>query len=390
MNKDAGIKTLCIHAGNKKDDIYGSINQPIYMTSNYHVPTDGSPVDWSGINTNIYARNRNVNQMVLQDKLSALEGAEDCVVLASGVAALSATFITFLNSGDHIVCSQVCYSAVNILFRELLPQKYNIEVTFVDSTNTDEVKNAIRPNTKLVHIETPGNPTTGISDLEAIAKIAHGAGALLSVDSTFASPILMKPIKMGADLVIHSMTKYINGHGDTLGGCILGKKKLIDKIKLEAMVNIGGVISPFNAWLVARGVATLPLRMKQHSETGQKVAEFLENHPMVRFVHYPGLKSHPHHELAKTMIHGGFSGMMAFDIIGGEAEHLKFLDSLQLITHAVSLGDIETLIVYTDSKSPKMAHYPEIYRQGFYRFSVGLEDTEDIIKDLSDALDKIK
>lgn len=389
MNYDYNIKTACVHAGNKSEDTYGAINQPIYMTSNYRIPTDGTPVDWSGVETNVYARNRNVNQWVLQDKLSALEGAEDCVVLASGVSALSAAFITFLKTGDHVVCSQVCYSATNILFRELLPNKYQIEVTFVDSTDTNAVAQAVRPNTKLIHVETPGNPTTGISDLAAVAKIAHQAGALLTVDSTFASPIYTRPLEYGADLVIHSMTKYLNGHGDSLGGCVLGNRELIEKIKLEAMVNFGGILSPFNAWLITRGLATLPLRMKQHSDTAAQLAQFLETHPKVRFIHYPGLKSHPQHELAKQLMQGGYSGMMSFGLRGDDRMHLKFLSNLKLVTHAVSLGDIESLIVHYDSQSPKMPYYPALYRDGFYRFSVGLEDAQDLLKDIENALDNL-
>ncbi|MCI5792364.1 MAG: PLP-dependent aspartate aminotransferase family protein [Lachnospiraceae bacterium] len=379
-------ETLAVHAGSRKDDAFGAINEPIYMTSNYRIPTDGTPVDWSGTHSNIYARNRNVNQMILQDKLCALTGAEDCAVFASGVAALTGVFIPFLNSGDHAVVSEVCYSATNLLFREYLPKKYNIEVTFVDGTDTEAVRKAIRPNTKLIHIETPGNPTTGIADIETIAKIAHDAGALLSVDATFAGPICIKPLSLGADLEIHSMTKYINGHGDSLGGCVLGRTELLEKVKDIAMVNFGGVLSPFNTWIITRGLKTLPLRMAQHSKVALAVARFLESCPAVRFVWYPGLESHPQHERAKKMMHGQYSGMISFDIIGDEKAHEKFLDSLKLVTHAVSLGDIESLIVYYDKTSDKLPHYPEIYREGFFRFSIGLENEEDLIEDLTQAM----
>ena len=195
MNKNLHTITTAVHGGTRKDDAFGAINEPIYMTSNYRIPTDGTPVDWSGTNSNIYQRNRNVNQMVLQDKLCALTGAEDGAVFASGVAALAAVFTTFLNSGDHAIVSEVCYSATNLLFREYLPKKYNIEVTLLDTTDTEAVRAAVRPNTKLIHVETPGNPTTGISDLDAIAQIAHTAGAIMSVDATFAGPICIYPIK---------------------------------------------------------------------------------------------------------------------------------------------------------------------------------------------------
>lgn len=380
------VETVAVHGGARKDDTFGAINCPIYMTSNYRIPTDGSPVDWSGTETNIYARNRNVNQWVLQDKLCALTGAEDCVVLASGVAALAGVFVPFLNSGDHAVVSEVCYSATNLLFRKYLPEKYHIQVTFVDTTDTEAVRAAIRPNTKLIHVETPGNPTTGISDIEAIAGMAHAAGSLLSVDTTFAGPICIYPLKLGADLEIHSMTKYINGHGDSLGGCVMGRHELITQIKEIAMVNFGGVLSPFNAWLITRGLATLPLRMRQHSAVALEVAQWLEQCSAVRFVWYPGLESHPQHALAKKLMNGQYSGMISFDIKGDEAVHQKFLDCLHLVTHAVSLGDIESLIVYYDKTSDKLPHYPAIYREGFFRFSIGLENAKDLIADLKEAM----
>lgn len=386
MEKGLSVNTIAVHAGSRKDDTFGAINCPIYMTSNYRIPTDGTPIDWSGTESNIYQRNRNVNQMVLQDKLCALTGAEDCAVFASGVAALTGVFIPFLNSGDHAIVSEVCYSATNLLFRKYLPEKYGIQVTLLDTTDTEAVRKAVRPNTRLIHVETPGNPTTGISDIKAIAEIAHAAGALLSVDATFAGPICIYPLKLGADLEIHSMTKYINGHGDSLGGCVLGSKELISKVKEIAMVNIGGILSPFNAWLVTRGLITLPLRMKQHSSVALKVAQFLESCPAVRFIWYPGLESHPQHALAKEMMKGQYSGMIAFDIKGTEKQHQQFLNALKLVTHAVSLGDVESLIVYYDKNSDKLPHYPEIFREGFFRFSVGLEDADDIIADLKNAL----
>ena len=390
MNKNLHTITTAVHGGTRKDDAFGAINEPIYMTSNYRIPTDGTQVDWSGTNSNIYQRNRNVNQMVLQDKLCALTGAEDGAVFASGVAALAAVFTTFLNSGDHAIVSEVCYSATNLLFREYLPKKYNIEVTLLDTTDTEAVRAAVRPNTKLIHVETPGNPTTGISDLDAIAQIAHTAGAIMSVDATFAGPICIYPIKHGADLEIHSMTKYINGHGDSLGGCVLGRTELINRVKELAMVNYGGILSPFNAWLVARVLVTAPLRMRQHSEVAMKVARWLESNPAVRFIWYPGLESHPQHDRAVRYMNGQYSGMISFDISGDEAAHQKFLDSLTLVTHAVSLGDVESLIVYYDKTSDKLPHYPEIYREGFFRFSIGLEDAEDIISDLQQAMEKVE
>lgn len=382
------INTICVHSGNKDDDTYGALHTPIYLTSNYRIPTDGTPVDWSGIHSNIYARNRNVNQSVLEDKLKEIEGAEDCVTLASGVAALHSVFATHLKHGDHVICSQVCYSAVNILFRDILPEQVGIDVSMVDTRDIEIIRANIKPNTKLIHIETPGNPTTGICDIEEIAKLAKENNILLSVDNTFASPLYQKPLSLGADLVVHSMTKYINGHGDALGGCVLGSHELIEDIKLKAMVNFGGIISPFNAYLINRGLVTLPLRMKQHSETAMKVAEFLSTQPFVKFVYYPGLKSHPQYDIAcKQMT--GFSGMISFALHTSEEKvNYTFLDNLSIISHAVSLGDGETLIVYNDKSSEKLPYYPTEFHDGFFRLSIGLEDADDLINDFNNAFIK--
>ena len=381
MNQKLRKETVAVHGGSRKDDAFGAINEPIYMTSNYRIPTDGTPVDWSGIHSNIYCRNRNVNQMVLQDKLCALTGAEDCAIFASGVAALAAVFTTMLNSGDHAIVSEVCYSATNLLFREYLPKKYGVEVTLLDTTDTEAVRAAIRPNTKLIHVETPGNPTTGISDLDAIAEIAHAAGAKLSVDATFAGPICVYPLKHGADLEVHSMTKYINGHGDSLGGCVMGKTKLIDQIKELAMVNYGGILSPFNAWLIMRGMMTLDMRVRKHCENALAVAQFLEVHPLVDLVNYPALPSHPQHALCQTQMHGMGGGIVSFWLkknIGGmspEEANKKLLDATRLMTIATSLGEGCTLI--------------QIEHSGMIRIAVGLENKEDLLRDLTQAFDAL-
>ncbi|MDR7869393.1 MAG: aminotransferase class I/II-fold pyridoxal phosphate-dependent enzyme [Tissierellaceae bacterium] len=392
FDQNLGASSICVHAGNEvasEGAAAPAVKAPIYMSNIYRLPTDGTEPDWSGIDSYIYSRNGNVNQFVLEEKLAKLENAEACVTLGSGVSALASTFFTFLSSGDHVVCSQVCYAAVNLLFRNFLPAKYDIEVSLVDTTDLEAVKNAVKPNTKLIHVETPGNPTTGISDLAEISKIAKEAGALLSVDGTFASPMCQSPLELGVDLLIHSMTKYINGHGDSLGGCVLGRKELIEKIKTEAMVNVGGVLSPFNAWLIARGMTTLPIRMKQINENAMEVAKFLENHEKVRFIYYPGLESHPQHELAKKQMHNGYSGMICFGLDGTEEQHYELLSHLKMIVHAVSLGDGESLIVYNSKNGEKMDLYPEEFRQGFYRFSIGLEDYNDIIADLGQALESV-
>jgi Cystathionine beta-lyases/cystathionine gamma-synthases len=282
----------------------------------------------------------------------------------------------------------VSYEAVFRLFTELLPERYGIEVTFVDTSDLDAVTAALRPNTKLLHTETPANPTTRITDLEAVAALAHKVGALISVDTTFATPLLLRPLELGVDLVVHSLTKYINGHGDAMGGGVIGSAELIRRIKNDAMVDVGGVISPFNAWLINRGAITLPLRMKQHCASAQTIAEALEADPRVAFVAYPGLKSHPQHELAVRTMRHGFGGMMAFAIKGDSDAHNRFVANLRVITSAVSLGHDESLIVHVGTTGPRVAAYPEQFRKwGHLRFSVGLEDVDDLLEDLRAALD---
>lgn len=381
------FQTKCVHTGNGVDKETGAIRRPLTMANSYRLPEDASAMNWSDPNQLVYTRNTSANQIYLQEKLAALEGGEDCVVLATGVAALAGVFFTFLEQGAHIICSNVSYIAVYRLLHEYFPAKYSIETSLVDTADLQQIKKAMRPNTKIIHIETPGNPTTRISDIAEIAKLAKSVGALLTVDSTFASPFLQQPLALGADLVIHSLTKYINGHGDAMGGAVIGRKELIDSIKRQAMVNLGGAISPFNAWLIMRGVVTLPLRMKQHSETALKVARFLESHQAVDFIAYPGLESHPQHDIAcKQMTM--FSGVMAFGLKADVDTHNKFLNSLDLIVPAVSIGHDESLMVYTGPDDERNGFYPPQFKNGHLRFSVGLEAAEDIIADLCQAFDR--
>ena len=383
-----GFQTRSVHAGNDVDEGTGAIRRPITMANCYALPYDPTSINWSSTDKALYTRNSGVNQLYLQQKIASLEGTEDSVVLASGVAALSGIFYTFLKAGDHVVTSKVTYIAVYRLLTEELKEKYGIEATLAGTSDPQAVIDAIRPNTKLIHIETPGNPTIGVSDIAAIARIAHERGILLSVDNTFASPYLQRPAELGADLTVESLTKYINGHGDALGGSVSGKKELIDRIRAEAMVNLGGVISPFNAWLITRGSVTLPLRMRQHSESALAVAKFLKSHPAVRFVAYPGLADDPGHAVAAKQMHGGFSGMIAFGLKGDAEAHNRFVSYLKVITSAVSLGHDESLIVFLGPEDERQYLYPEEFHSGFFRFSVGLEDAEDIVADIRQALER--
>lgn len=383
-----GFQTQAVHAGNDVDTGSGAIRRPIVMANSYALPDDPSTVSWSGTDVPLYTRNTGANQLALQTKLAALEGGEDAVVLASGVAALHAIFFTYLRTGDHVVVGDVTYEATWRLFAELLPEKYGIEATFVDTSDIAAVKKAVQRNTKLIHVEAIANPTTKVTDIAAVSAIAHAAGALLSVDSTFTPPPLYQPLADGADLVVHSLTKYINGHGDAMGGVVVGSRDLIQPIKSDAMVDVGGVISPFNAWLITRGSVTLPLRLARHLESAALIARFLDEDPRIAFVSYPGLPSHPQHEVALRQFGGrGFGAMMAFAVKGDPETQNTFVANLRVITSAVSLGHDESLIVHVGTGGPRVAYYPEEFRTwGHLRFSIGLEDPEDLIKDLDAAL----
>ena len=381
--------TRAVHAGNEVDKDSGAIKRPITMANSYALPYDPTDMNWSSAGGNLYTRNGGTNQKYLQERVASLEGGEDCVVLASGVAALSGLFFALLNKGDHVIFSSVTYIAVYRLLNELLNNKFGVETTLVDTTDPANVEAAIRPNTKLIHIETPGNPTLMISDIDAIAEIAHRHGALLSVDNTFASPFNQRPIELGADFTVESLTKYINGHGDSMGGAIIGKTEYLDQIRAQSQVNLGGAISPFNAWLIMRGCVTLPLRMRQHNENAMAVARWLERQPCVSFVAYPGLESHKGHEVAKKQMSPGFGGVMSFGLKADHDTHNKFVSNLKVITSAVSLGHDESLIVFLGENDERQYLYPEEFHNGFFRFSVGIEDAEDIIDDLKQALEKV-
>jgi canavanine-gamma-lyase len=382
--------TQAVHAGNEIDPGSGAIRTPIVMANSYALPEDPSKLSWSGTDVPLYTRNSGANQLGLQRKLAALEGGEDAVALASGVAALHAVFFTYLRTGDHIVVADVTYEATWRLFAELLPRKYGIEATFVDISDADALRAAIRPNTRIVHTEVIGNPTTKVTDIGAVAALAHRAGALLVVDSTFTPPPLYRPLAHGADLVVHSLTKYINGHGDAMGGAVIGSRELVEPIRAEAMVDVGGVISPFNAWVIARGAVTLPLRLAQQLSSAARLAALLEADHRIAYVAYPGLLSHPQHDVAARQFGDrGYGAMIAFAVRGDSATQNRFVANLRVITSAVSLGHDESLIVHVGTDGPRVAHYPEEFRRwGHLRFSVGLEDTADLAADLGTALDK--
>jgi methionine-gamma-lyase len=367
-----GIATRCIHTGVPEPGLWGPVKTPLIMSNNYDM--GGESVDELPPEAYVYTRTASPNAHFLEEKLADLEGGEACVLTASGVAAIAGTFLTLLNSGDHIICSDVVYIAIHNLMAEDFPRRFGIETSLVDTSDPAAVKAALRPNTKIIHVETPGNPTTRISDIAAIAEIAREAGVLLTVDSTWSGLLSQQPLALGADVVLHSLSKNVNGHGDAVAGAVIGPQTLVDRVREFAVRDLGACISPFNAWQIMRGSETLPLRLARHSDNALAVAEFLESHPKVAWVRYPGLPSHPQHEVARQQMRY-FSGMLNFDIKGDPDQRLEVIRRLRLFTHATCLGHDESLIALYPWEAPE-----------YYRMSVGLEDPQDLTEDLDLAL----
>ena len=382
-----GLATQAVHTGTDYDAETGAVRRPLHMANSYKLPGDLSQVNYSSTDLLMYARNGNANQHWLEEKIAALYGAKDAIVLASGVGALHALFWTLLKTGDRVVYPNVSYMAVYRMFHELFNRKFGVETVMVDMTDLDAVKQAITPGTRLVHIETPDNPTVGVTDIAAVAEIAHAAGALLSVDNTFASPLNQRPLDLGADFVVDALTKYVNGHGDAQGGAIVSNDlETMDRIRYEAQVNVGAVISPFNAWQIFRGSVTFPLRMERINASTLRVARWLEQRENVTFVSYPGLERNPGFAVAQKQMQNGFGGVISFGLDTDDKTVERFCAALKVVSFAVSLGHDESLIFPQPSYDERIQLYPEQFRRGFLRFSVGLEDVEDIIADLDQAL----
>jgi methionine-gamma-lyase len=400
-NQQWDFDTLCVHAGEGIDTDTKAIRRPIHMANSYEYPTDLTELletlSWEHLDKFQYTREHSPTPRHLEERLAILEGGEDCIVSASGMGAIAATFFTLLNSGDHIVASEVSYTGTQKLLGFHLP-RFGIDVSLVDTTDLQEVSNAIKKDTKVVYVETPGNPVVAISDIEKISEMAHAVGATMIVDSTWSGMLNQRPLSLGADMVVHSATKYINGHGDALGGALIGPQKVLADIREYGIVHLGACISPFNAWLILRGSVTLPMRMEKHSQNALAVASFLESHPKVKSVTYPGLKSHPGYKVAKKQMKAS-SGMLNFNLKADMMAHFDFLKELQLITHAVSLGHDQSLMVYIPTEfffedmvifnDAQKEKYAELMGEGIFRFSVGIENSADIIADLRQALDKV-
>jgi cystathionine gamma-synthase len=340
----------------------------------------------------VYTRWSNPSLRSLEEKMCALEGAEAGVAFASGMAAVSGLLFSLLSAGDHVVASDVCYMGSVELMGSYLG-RFGIDVTLVDTSDLDAVQRAIGPHTKLVYVETPANPILRLTDIRAVAEIAHAAGAPLAIDNTWASPALQRPLALGADYVLHSMTKYVGGHGDALGGIVLGPRDGIHRIREGMLIHLGGALSPFNAWLLNRGLPTLSLRMQKHQENALAVARFLERHPRIKRVLYPGLESHPHHDLACRQM-AGFGGMVVAQMDMATATNL--LQRVRVFTFATSLGDYQSLLfyypsdLYIDAAPYLDAEQKKAIREwagdGIMRISTGLEDAEDLVADLHQAL----
>lgn len=385
--KDYDITTQAIHTGTDYDAETGAVRRPLHMANSYKLPDDLSKVNYSSTDLLMYARNGNANQHWLEEKVAALYGADDAIVLASGVAALHALFWTLLKTGDRVVYPKVSYMAVYRMFHELFNEKFGVETVMVDMTDLDAVKKAITPGTRLVHIETPDNPTVGVTDIEEVAKIAHENGAILSVDNTFASPYNQLPLELGADFVVDALTKFINGHGDAQGGAIISNDlAAMDRIRYEAQVNVGSVISPFNAWQIFRGAVTFPLRMQRINESSLRIAHWLEQRENVTFVSYPGLPGNRGYDTAIKQMKNGYGGVISFGLNADDRIVERFCAKLRVVTFAVSLGHDESLIFPQPSYDERINLYPKQFQEGFLRFSVGLEEPGDIIEDLDQAL----
>ena len=375
-----GFSTRAIHDGQAPDPLTGAVNVPIYLSSTYAQEEIGKHKGYE------YSRVSNPTRDALEENLASLEGGTSAHVFASGMAAITA-MITMFRSGDHVICGENVYGGTSRLFNQIVT-RYGIEFSYVDTSDPENVRRAIRPNTKLVHIETPTNPIMTLTDIRAVADICHERGVELSVDNTFMSPYFQRPIEFGADIVMHSTTKFLNGHSDGLGGVLVGTKPEHKENYAFVQKCTGGILSPFECWMILRGVKTLAIRMKQHDENGRAVAAFLAEHKKVKKVFYPGLESHPQYELAKKIM-TGFGSMISFET--GSLENANaMLKRVKICTLGESLGGVETLISHpatmTHAAIGAEARERLGITDGLVRISVGIEDVGDILADLDQAL----
>ena len=391
-----GFGTRAVHAGNVRDTQYGSLTMPIYQTSTFYFDSceQGGRRFAGEEGGYIYTRLGNPTTTVLENKIAALEGGEACAAASSGMGAISSCLWSIAGAGKHIIADETLYGCTFALLSHGMTQ-YGVEVTFTDLSKLENLTANLRENTVAVYLETPANPNLKITDIELLAKTAHeyNPEILVVCDNTFASPALQNPLKLGADVVVHSATKYLNGHGDVIAGFVVGSTEFITKVKMFGLKDMtGATLGPFESWLILRGLKSLEIRVERHTASAKKIAEYLYNNDKVEHVNYPGLPTHPGHEIAKRQMKD-FGGMISFEIKGGKEAGMKFCNALKLCTIAVSLGDAETLIEHPASMTHS-TYGPEDLKAagisaGLIRLSVGLENADDIIADMQQAFDSI-
>lgn len=392
--KPFGFSTRCVHGlGHVSDGRWRTarpVSMPIVQTSTFAFEdADHGAAIFAGEEDGfLYTRLGNPTQEALEHRVATLEGADAALAVASGMAAATTAVLTLCKSGDHIVSGDTLYGGTHQLFSHTLP-RLGISVTEVEATDPAHFEAALTERTRLIYVETPANPTLVLTDIPAVAEIARAHGIPLLVDNTFCTPVLQRPLEMGASIVLHSGTKYIGGHGDAIAGLLAGDAEFITRARFETLRDVGGCISPFNAWLLIRGLKTLPVRVRQHCANAMVVARWLEDHPKVTRVNYPGLESHPQHELARRQ-QDGFGGLITFEVVGGRAAGKIVMDSVELCTLAVSLGDVDTLIEHPATMTHSTYSEEELLKVGIdpamIRLSVGLEDPEDVMEDLEAAM----
>jgi len=378
-----GFATDCIHAGQEPEPVTGAVTYPIFQTSTYVQPRLGEHKGYE------YARTKNPTRSVLEANLAALERGKYGHCFASGMSAIDVVFRT-LKSGDHVVAGENMYGGSYRLFSKVL-EKFGLQFTYVDTSNVDAVRKALQPNTKVLFLETPTNPMMTLTDIGACADVAHEKNALVVVDNTFCSPYLQRPIELGADVVVHSTTKFLNGHSDSVGGAVICNDDEF-AAQIGFLQNaVGAILSPMDSWLVLRGIKTLAVRMKQHEANGMAMANYLAHHTKVKKIYYPGLTDHPQHALAKRQMNG-FGALISFDL-GSYDNAKKFLDRVRLCSLGESLGGVETLISHPETMTHASVPVEDRKRlgitPGLVRISVGVEDIEDLIADLENAFDGV-
>ena len=390
---DYQLQTLAVRAGVQRTN-EGEQGEPIFTTSSFVFSSAAeAAARFSGeIPGNVYSRFTNPTVKVFEEKLAAMEGGEHCVATSSGMSAILATGLALLSQGDHIVASRSIFGTTSVLFDKFFKQ-WGIETTFVNLTDIDAWRQAIKNNTKMLFLETPSNPLTEVADVPELAALAHEHDALLVVDNVLCTPALQRPLTQGADIVVHSATKYIDGQGRCLGGAVVGDQELVGEGVRGFLRTAGVSMSPFNAWVFLKGLETLSLRMKTHCANAAQLAEFLEQHPKVARVHYPGLASHPHHELA-TRQQAGYGGLLSFILKGGKEAAWQLIDGTTMVSITANLGDAKTMITHpattTHSRLTPEARAEAGIEEGLVRIAVGLEEATDIIADISQALDAVK